>query len=72
MHFCHVTISWLLLQCSDTVWLFFVLGDVGFVEIDQFTFEPGPHILIISFNLTSGENGTFEYAFNGEVRERKS
>ena len=48
-----------------------IIGDLSSIEIDQFSFAPGPHVLLISFNLTSGESGTFEYDFVGEIRERK-
>ena len=49
----------------------FNIGDLLSIEIDQFSFSPGPHVLIITFNLTSGAEGVFMYNFTGEERPRK-
>ena len=47
----------------------FPTGNIGALEIDQFTFTPGGHTLTIDFILDSGSRGVFEYEFNGLVRE---
>ena len=44
---------------------------MSFLEIDQFSFSPGPHALTIVFNVTTGGEGEFQYNFFGQVRERK-
>ena len=46
-------------------------GDPGSIEIDQYSFSPGPHSLTITYNTTSGEQGTFQYNFTGLLRPRE-
>ena len=46
-------------------------GDPASIDIDQYSFSPGPHSLIIAYNTTSGEQGTFQYNFTGILRQRK-
>ena len=50
---------------------FFFAGELNLIEIDQYSFSPGPHTLLISFNLTTGEEGSFQHNFTGVVRQRK-
>ena len=45
---------------------------MSFLEIDQYSFSPGPHTLTIAFNITTGRKGQFQYNFTGQVRLRKS
>ena len=45
-----------------------LLGDIDFLEVNQFTFSPGPHVLRIDFIDTFGNVGVFEYNFTGVVR----
>ena len=51
--------------------IFFFAGELNLIEIDQYSFSPGPHTLLISFNLTTGEEGSFQHNFTGVVRQRK-
>ena len=44
---------------------------MSFLEIDEYSFSPGPHTLTIAFNLTTGGEGEFQYNFTGQVRQRK-
>ena len=44
-------------------------GNIDALEINQFSFTPGRHVLTIDFILDSGSRGVFEYEFNGLVRE---
>ena len=46
-------------------------GDPGSIQIDQYSFSPGPHSLTIAYNTTSGDQGTFQYNFTGILRQRE-
>lgn len=46
-------------------------GDLSFIEIDQFTFSPGPHELLINYTCDNGDTGEFVYQFEGETRPSK-
>ena len=48
----------------------YLTGDVSFFEIDEYR-GPGERVLTIRYNLTTGEEGIFQYLFEGRVRERK-
>ena len=48
------------------------IGFLLFLEIDQYSFSPGPHTLTIAFTVNAGEQGEFVYEFTGLVRERMS
>ena len=39
--------------------------------IDQYTFTTGAHVLRIEFIDVQGNSGSFEYLFQGQVRESK-
>ena len=43
-------------------------GDISSIEIDQFTFSPGPHELLINYTCVNGDTGEFVYEFEGETR----
>ena len=51
---------------------FVLTGDAGFLEIDQYGFPPGSRVLTVRFNLTTGEEGTFQTTFEGLIRQRTS
>jgi hypothetical protein len=44
--------------------------DIELYTIDQFLFSPGPHILTIMYNVTSGRMGEYRQNFTGEIRPR--
>ena len=46
-------------------------GDLSLIEIDQFTFSPGPHELLINYTCVNGDKGEFVYEFEGETRPSK-
>ena len=46
-------------------------GDLSFIEIDQFTFGPGPHELLINYTCDNGDTGEFVYNFRGFFRPSK-
>jgi hypothetical protein len=58
--------------CVTYVRLIAFVGSLSFIEIDQFSFSPGPHTLTIAFSVSTGEQGEFVYEFTGLVRERMS
>ena len=66
------------MSCGLSSWLrtllYFFLpktGDISSIEIDQFTFSPGPHELLINFTCVNGDTGKFVYEFEGETRPSK-
>ena len=45
-------------------------GRLDFLEIDQYRFSPSTHVLMVRFNLTTGEQELYQFTFEGLVRER--
>ena len=63
-------ILFLFTSCITLSWLFFHVGDLDFYEIDQYSFTPGTRVFTVEFNLTTGEEGTYQDTFEAFRRER--